>query len=84
MVLLHAHCMAWAGVRGLILARPVQSSIQEMTGTVVKADRAEAWVTPHKRVFFATPQAFKNDAAKGGRQAPPAGAVHPHEPQSRL
>lgn len=36
-----------------------------MTGTVAKADRAEAWTTPHKRIFFATPQAFKNDAAKG-------------------
>ena len=30
-----------------------------------KTDRAEAWATPHKRIFFATPQAFNNDASKG-------------------
>lgn len=43
----------------------MQEHIEELTGSVNAERRAELWATPHKRIFFMTPQTFKNDVFKG-------------------
>ncbi len=51
----------------------LQEAIEELTGTVAAERRAELWAMPHKKMFFMTPQTFKNDLVKG---AP--GGLRPH------
>lgn len=36
-----------------------------MTGHTPAERRAAIWSQPHKRIFFCTPQVFKNDACSG-------------------
>ena len=47
------------------IALPPQEHIEELTGSTNAERRAELWATPHKRMFFMTPQTFKNDVFKG-------------------
>ena len=42
-----------------------QGAIEELTGSVKAEHRSLVWNLPHKTVFFATPQTFKNDVCKG-------------------
>lgn len=42
-----------------------KASMVEMTGTVKKETRHVDWHVPHKRIYFCTPQTFKNDVANG-------------------
>ena len=36
-----------------------------LDGSVNKDERMNHWTSQHKRIIFATPQAFKNDVFKG-------------------
>ena len=38
-----------------------------LDGGVNKAGRVGQWASPHRRIFFATPQTFKNDVFTGAR-----------------
>ena len=41
-----------------------------LNGGVNKEGRVRQWASPHRRIFFATPQTFKNDVFTGARAAP--------------
>lgn len=45
----------------------MQNALHEMTGGISSESRAEIWDMPHKRIFFCTPQTFKNDVCRGER-----------------
>ncbi len=47
----------------------LQSAIVEMTGNTKVEERAAFWCQPHKRIFFATPQTFRNDIVRGEHQS---------------
>ena len=36
-----------------------------MTGNTKAEERAQLWSQTHKRIFFATPQTFRNDVVRG-------------------
>ena len=51
----------------------VQVNSVVMDGHVSKEDRLKIWNSSHRRIIFATPQAFKNDVFKGqSLHLPPA------------
>ena len=58
----------------------LQSAIVEMTGNTKAEDRAQLWSQSHKRIFFATPQTFRNDIVKGELVANAQGCVDPLDP----
>ena len=43
----------------------MQRMLHELTGQTESERRAEIWSIPHKRIFFCTPQVFKNDVCRG-------------------
>ena len=43
----------------------VQTSIEELTGSCKRLDRQDLWELPYKRIFFCTPQTFRNDVDRG-------------------
>ena len=43
----------------------VQTSIEELTGSCKRVDRQDLWELPYKRIFFSTPQTFRNDLDRG-------------------
>lgn len=43
----------------------VQVDSVVLDGSVGKDDRITHWTSAHRRIIFATPQAFKNDVFKG-------------------
>ncbi len=44
---------------------PLQVNSIVLDGSVSKDGRMNHWTSEHKRIIFATPQAFKNDVFKG-------------------
>ena len=43
----------------------LQTSIEELTGSCKRLDRQDLWELPYKRIFFCTPQTFRNDVDRG-------------------
>lgn len=43
----------------------LQTSIEELTGSCKRLDRQDLWELPYKRIFFCTPQTFRNDIDRG-------------------
>ncbi|KAL0018444.1 hypothetical protein WJX77_010041 [Trebouxia sp. C0004] len=42
-----------------------KTSIEELTGSCKRLDRQDLWELPYKRIFFCTPQTFRNDVDRG-------------------
>lgn len=61
----------WAQVNSIVL-----------DGSVSKDERINHWTSAHKRIIFATPQAFKNDVFKGEPSRPVL--ADPYHAASRL
>ena len=61
----------WAQVNSIVL-----------DGSVSKDERINHWTSAHKRIIFATPQAFKNDVFKGQPSHPVL--ADPYHAASRL
>ena len=53
-----------------------------LDGSVSKDERINHWTSAHKRIIFATPQAFKNDVYKGQPSHP--ALADPYHAASRL
>ena len=60
----------WPGPAGMTTASTeigglVQVNSIVLDGSVSKDERVNHWTSEHRRIIFATPQAFKNDVFKG-------------------
>ena len=59
------HCNMQRNIAWVMSALLLQTSIEELTGSCKRTDRQDLWELPYKRIFFCTPQTFRNDLDRG-------------------
>ena len=52
-----------------VLLPNTQRNIEELTGSCKRLDRQGLWEEEHKKIFFCTPQTFRNDVDRGQRSS---------------
>lgn len=56
---------SWGSNHMLTWLPLMQRNIEELTGSCKRLDRQGLWEEDHKKIFFCTPQTFRNDVDRG-------------------
>ena len=59
------HCTILHLKTRLLWLPSMQRNVEELTGSCKRLDRQGLWEEEHKKIFFCTPQTFRNDVDRG-------------------